>query len=240
MKTNEEINKNRTFMGKIDQLIRPISQRSGMVINTPYKHLGSKKRLLIVGFNPGGVPDYSKTTIEGDWIRHKEDISFNAMNESWGGIQEKSPGSHPIQLLYKAFLVNTALKEEDILVTNLYWQRSQTSKKLVVDQKLENICKDGFLLNLEEHNPEAICFLGHQTARSIVNQGWSSICLMTGTTNYPWGQSQEIKSYRMKFNGRGINTFSLPHPSRFGFANDPERLSAILKGLEKCGIDINK
>jgi hypothetical protein len=157
------------------------------------------------------------------------------MEECWGANQIKAPGCHPIQLLYQAFLNNTSLEEEDVLVTNLYWQRSQSSKELIIDDKLERVCREGFLLNIESHEPETICFLGHETASHLINNGWSNICLMRGSSKYPWGENQKIKNYRMKFNDKSINTFSIPHPSRFGFGNSSERLSSILDALIRNG-----
>jgi len=231
MRVIKKNNNMRTYVDKVNKLIEPLSLRSGMVINTPYRHLGSKKKLLMVGFNPGGVPSYSETTIDEDFSRHTEDLSFNAMEECWGANQIKAPGCHPIQLLYQAFLNNTSLEEEDVLVTNLYWQRSQSSKELIIDDKLERVCREGFLLNIESHEPETICFLGHETASHLINNGWSNICLMRGSSKYPWGENQKIKNYRMKFNDKSINTFSIPHPSRFGFSNSFERLSSILDAL---------
>ena len=231
MRVIKKNNNMRTYVDKVNKLIEPLSFRSGMVINTPYRYLGSKKKLLMVGFNPGGVPSYSETTIYEDFNRHEEDLFFNAMEECWGANQIKAPGCHPIQLLYQAFLNNTSLEEEDVLVTNLYWQRSQSSKELIIDDKLERVCREGFLLNIESHEPETICFLGHETASHLINNGWSNICLMRGSSKYPWGENQKIKNYRMKFNDKSINTFSIPHPSRFGFSNSFERLSSILDAL---------
>lgn len=234
MSTEKQINtKLESYLDKLKDLSKPISLRSGMLINSPYKYLGSKKKLLMVGFNPGGVPSYSETTIDEDFNRHEEDLSFNAMEECWGANQIKAPGCHPIQLLYQAFLNHTSLEEEDVLVTNLYWQRSQSSKDLIIDDKLERACREGFLLNAESHQPETICFLGHETASHLIDMRWSNICLMRGSSKYPWGENQKIKNYRMKFNGKSINTFSIPHPSRFGFGNSSERLSSILDALIK-------
>ena len=82
---------------------------------------------------------------------------------------------------------------------------------------------------------------GEEFIRGILFAGkWATVNLSKGSSSYPWGDDQIIKFQRMKFNGIGFNTLSIPHPSRFGFGYDPERLSAILKGLEKCGLDINK
>jgi len=222
------------YFEKFEDLIRPVSWRSGMVINSPFEYLTSKKKLLMVGHNPGGVPEESNTTIKEDWIRHLDDPSFNALKESWGSYPEKFPGNHPIQLLYKAFLDNTSLTEEDILSTNVYWERTKSTELLKVDARIERSCKEGFLYNLEVHQPDCICFLGHGTVD--VAGKWASVNLSRGSSNYPWGSNQKIKFQRMKFNGTGINTFSIPHPSRFGFGNDPERLTSILKALKKNGV----
>ena len=176
------------------------------------------------------------STIGEDFRRHQEDLSFDAMEECWGSNQIKAPGCHPIQLLYQAFINHTSIEKVDVLVTNLFWQRSPSSKDLIIDDKLEKICRDGFLLNTETHQPETICFLGHETAKHVIDMGWSDICLLRGSSKYPWGENQKIKNYRMKFNGKSINTFSIPHPSRFGFGNSHERLSAIINALTKnCG-----
>lgn len=225
-----------TYFEKLKVLSEPISLRSGMLINSPYEYLCSKKKLFMVGFNPGGVPDYSETTIIEDFNRHLEDLSFDAMEECWGSNQIKAPGCHPIQLLYHAFLNHTSLEKGDVLVTNLFWQRSPSSKDLIIDDKLEKICRDGFLLNIEIHQPETICFLGHETAKHVIDMGWSDICLLRGFSKYPWGENHKIKNYRMKFNGKSINTFSIPHPSRFGFGNSHQRLYSIINALIKnCG-----
>ena len=233
--TNNKLDR---YLDKLKDLSKPISLRSGMLINTPYKYLGSKKKLLMVGFNPGNVPEYSETTIDEDWNRHSEDLSFNAMDECWGANPIKAPGCHPIQLLYQAFINknNTSLGKEDVLVTNLYWQRSKSIKKLDIDDKLKKACYEGFLISLEEHQPDTICFLGHNTAEEVRKNRWTEICLVKTPTKYPWGQNQKVRNYRMKFNGKGINTFSIPHPSRFGFGNNPERLTSILDTLKKNGV----
>jgi len=225
------------YFKKFEDLIRPIGWRSGMVINSPFEFLTSKKRLMMVGHNPGGVPNESNTTIKEDWNRHLENPSFNALKESWGSYPKKYPGNHPIQLLYKAFLDKTSLTEEDILSTNVYWKRTKTTELLKVDNPLERSCREGFLYNVEVHQPDCICFLGHASA-DIAGK-WSKVNLSGGSYTYPWGNEQIIKIKRMKFNGRGINTFSIPHPSRFGFGNDLKRLSAILIGLQTCGIEIS-
>ena len=141
------------YLDKLKVLSDPISLRSGMLINSPYEFLCSKKKLFMVGFNPGGVPDYSETTIGEDFRRHSEDLSFDAMEECWGSNQIKAPGCHPIQLLYQAFINHTSIEKVDVLVTNLFWQRSPSSKDLIIDDKLEKICRDGFLLNTETHQP---------------------------------------------------------------------------------------
>ena len=225
------------YFEKFEDLIRPIGWRSGMVINSPFEFLASKKKLMMVGHNPGGVPQESETTIKEDWIRHLDDPSFNALKESWGSYPEKLPGTHPIQLLYKALLDNTSLTEEDILSTNVYWKRTKTTELLKVDTSLERSCREGFLYNLEVHEPDCIFFLGHGSV-DIAGK-WATVNLSKGSSSYPWGNDQIIKFQRMKFNGIGFNTLSIPHPSRFGFGNDPERLTAILMGLEKCGIEIS-
>ena len=93
------------------------------------------------------------------------------------------------------------------------------------------------MYNLEVHEPDCIFFLGHGSV-DIAGK-WATVNLSKGSSSYPWGNDQIIKFQRMKFNGIGFNTLSIPHPSRFGFGNDPERLSAILMGLEECGIEIS-
>ena len=77
MSTEKQTNtKLEGYLDKLKDLSKPISLRSGMLINSPYKYLGSKKKLLMVGFNPGGVPSYLETTIDEDFNRHEEDLSF--------------------------------------------------------------------------------------------------------------------------------------------------------------------
>ena len=151
----------------------------------------SKKKLIMVGHNPGGVPEESNTTIKEDWNRHLDDLSFNALKESWGSYPEKYPGTHPIQLLYKALLDNTSLTEEDILSTNVYWKRSKSTELLKVDASLERSCKEGFMYNLEVHQPDCICFLGHASADMAGK--WAKVNLTGGSYTYPWGNEQVIK-----------------------------------------------
>lgn len=219
------------YLETFNELIRPIQSRSGMVINSPFQYLAKKKKLMIVGYNPGGVPDANETTIQEDWIRHTSDESFNALTESWGQHQSLMAGSHPIQRLYQAIIDSTDLKEGDILYTNMYWQRSKSITDLKIDRILEKQCKKGFLLNLVIHQPESICFLGHKTYDQIVKD-WSEVSFPCGAIDYPWGETQSIKLYRMKFLDFRVKAFSIPHPSRFGIGNDPDRLDAILQALD--------
>ena len=97
------MNKN-LYLQELNGLIRPLQSRSGMVINSPFKYLASKKKLMIVGYNPGGVPDTNETTIAEDWMRHTSDENFNALTESWGQHQALIAGSHPIQKFYQAII----------------------------------------------------------------------------------------------------------------------------------------
>ena len=220
------------YLETFNELIRPLQSRSGMVINSPFKYLASKKKLMIVGYNPGGVPDTNETTIAEDWMRHTSDENFNALTESWGQHQTLIAGSHPIQRFYQAIIDSSDLTEEDILYTNMYWQRSKSIADLTIDPILEEQCKEGFLLNLIIHQPESICFLGHKTHDQIVKD-WSELSFPCGAIDYPWGETQSIKLYRMKFQDFRVKAFSVPHPSRFGIGNDPDRLDAILQALDR-------
>ena len=225
--------KKTNYLNRMSDLINPLLNRSGMIINSPFEYLATKKRLMIVGFNPGGVPNHNETTIEEDWSRHISDESFNALKESWGQDKILIPGNHPIQIFYQKLIDNTDLAEEDILYTNLYWQRSKSVSDLRIDSILEKQCKEGFLLNLETHQPESICFLGHQT-HDHISKEWASVSLACGEINYPWGNSQVIKFHRMKFENFRVGTFSVPHPSRFGIGDNQNRLDSILKALNRC------
>ena len=227
------------YIEALGSLIKPIENRSGMIINSPFKYLGSKKRLMIAGYNPGDVPDDNKTTINEDWLRHTNDESFNALHdESWG---KYLPGYHPIQIFYKKLIDNTDLTEMDILYTNVFFQRSQGIPDLVVDSIIEKQCKKVFLLNLEIHKPDAICFLGDD-AQEYVSKEWASVSLACGEINYPWSDvegSKEytIKFYRMEFGDTSINVFSVPHQSKFRIGSNPQywkrRLEAILIALNR-------
>ena len=221
------------YTNTMEGLIKPIINRSGMVINSPFKYLGTKKKLMIVGFNPGGVPDDSETTIGQDWERHKNDLNFNALTESWGQNKILIPGSHPIQEFYQSIINNSNLKEEDILYTNLYWQRSKSVSDLSIDPILDNQCREGFLLHLSTHEPDCICFLGHGT-KDHVSSEWANVSFNCGQINYPWGHTQTVKLQRMKFENFRVKTFSVPHPSRFRLGNNQERLDSILNALSKC------
>ena len=91
------------YFKNFEKFINPIGYRDGMVINSPFSHLGSKKKLMMVGHNPGGVSQESNTNIKEDWNRHMADPSFNALNEDWDGEE----GTHPIQLLNTTLIENT-------------------------------------------------------------------------------------------------------------------------------------
>ena len=219
------------YFKKFEKLIDPIGRRDGMVINSPFCHLGTKKRLMMVGHNPGGVSVRSKTSIKEDWNRHTNDPFFNALEEDWDGKK----GKHPIQLLNKILIENTTLKQRDILSTNVYWLRSRNSEQLKVDALLEKKCRDGFLYNLEVHKPDCVLFLGHVS--SDIASRWACGCLPKGSAIFPWGNDQVIKFKKMKFNKNGfINTISIPHPSRFRLGKNSERISSIIKALESNGI----
>ena len=221
------------YMANIDKLINPIGNRSGMIVNSAYKDLATPKKLLMVGFNPGGVPSDLMTSIKEDFVRHIENPSFNALNERWGN---HASGNHPIQLLYRALIKHTELVSGDILKTNIYWQRSTDIDKLKIDLLLENNCREGLLLNIKTHQPKSIIFLGHKAAETA--QKWADISFNNGDIKYPWGNNHKIKFYSMKFDDHRIKAFSIPHPSRFGFGGDMYRLAAILKAANKCDIEL--
>ena len=220
----------REYLRKMSVLINPLLNRSGMIIDSPFEYLATKKKLMIVGYNPGNVPDNNKTTIDEDWLRHINNEDFNALNESWGSYL---PGDHPIQIFYQRLIDNTHLTEADVLYTNLYWERSNGIKDLEIDPILEKQCKDGFFLNIKTHQPECICFIGHSTQESVSKE-WASVSLGCGEINYPWGDSQVIKFHRMKFNNHRVATFSIPHQSRFGIGYDQERLESVTNALDRC------
>ena len=225
--------KKTNYLNRMSDLINPLLNRSGMIIDSPFEYLATKKRLMIVGFNPGGVPDHNETTIEEDWMRHTSDESFNALKESWGQDKILIPGNHPIQIFYQKLIDNTDLTEEDILYTNLYWQRSKSVSDLRIDSILEKQCKEGFLLNLETHQPECICFIGHST-EEIVSKEWAASSFRDGQPDdYPWG-NQKIKFQKIRFPENTIRTFSIPHQSRFGIGYHDKRLESVLKALYRC------
>ena len=74
---NEKIRIN--YLSSLEALTNSIGNRSGMIINTPYKHLADIKKLMMVGYNPGGVPNEVMTSISEDFKRHLDDFSFNAL-----------------------------------------------------------------------------------------------------------------------------------------------------------------
>ena len=221
------------YLNNLRDLMNPISERSGMIINTPYNHLAETKKLLMVGFNPGGVPSDLMTSIKEDFTRHSENPSFNALDERWGN---HASGNHPIQLLYQALIKYTELMSSDILQTNIYWQRSSDINKLKIDSMLENNCREGLILNIKTHKPKSIIFLGHKAAETA--QKWADNSFSNDDIKYPWGNNHKIKFYSMKFNNHRIKAFSIPHPSRFGFGSDMYRLAAILKAANNCDIEL--
>ena len=220
------------YFTNFEKLIDPIGRRDGMVINSPFCDLGTKKRLIMIGHNPGGVSEGSNTSIKEDWNRHINDPFFNALEEDWDGKK----GTHPIQLLNRMLIENTSLNQSDILSTNVYWKRSKNSEQLKVDAILEKKCRDGFLYNLEVHIPDCILFLGH--ASSDIASRWASGSLSKGSALFPWGNDQVIKFKKMKFNENGfINTLSIPHPSRFRLGRNSERISSVIEALDRNGIN---
>lgn len=222
------------YLNNLRDLLNPIGNRSGMIINSAFKDLATPKKLMMVGFNPGGVPSDLMTSIKEDFTRHSKNPSFNALNERWGN---HSSGNHPIQLLYQALIKNTELVSGDILKTNIFWQRSADIDKLKIDALLENNCRKGLLLNIKTHQPKSIIFLGHKAAETA--KTWADMSSDDGERSYPWGKSnQKIKFYSMKFDDHRVKAFSIPHPSRFGFGSDMYRLAAILKAANKCDIEL--
>ena len=218
------------YLNRMSDLINPLLNRSGMIINSPFEYLAKKKKLMIVGYNPGNVPDINKTTINEDWLRHTNDESFNPLHESWGHYL---PGCHPIQIFYQRLIDNTDLNETDILYTNLYWERSNGIEDLEIDPILEKQCKKAFFLNLETHQPECICFIGHST-EEIVSKEWAASSFRDGQPDdYPWG-NQKIKFQKIRFPENTIRTFSIPHQSRFGIGYHDKRLESVLKALYRC------
>ena len=198
------------YLNNLRDLLNPIGNRSGMIINSAFKDLATPKKLMMVGFNPGGVPSDLMTSIKEDFTRHSKNPSLNALKERWGN---HAPGKHSIQLLYQALIDNTKLESEDILKTNVYWQRSSDISSLKIDTLLEKICRKGFLLNIKIHQPKSIMFLGID-ARKIAEK-WSDVTLSIGDSHYPWGTAQKIRFYSMKFDGYRVKAFSIPHPSHF-------------------------
>lgn len=220
------------FYKTFEKFINPIGYRDGMVINSPFSHLGSEKKLMMVGHNPGGVSQESNTSIKEDWSRHMADPSFNALKEDWDGKE----GTHPIQLLNTTLIENTSLNQNDILSTNVYWKRSKNSEQLNVDAILEKNCKDGFLYNLEVHQPDCILFLGHASADIATRWACRSTSLKRPTP-FPWGNDQLIKYKKLSFNKIGVfNTVSIPHPSRFRIGENQDRVISILEALDRNGI----
>ena len=228
---NEKIRIN--YLNSLEALTNSIGNRSGMIINTPYKHLADIKKLMMVGYNPGGVPSEVMTSISEDFKRHLDDFSFNALEETWGDHIE---GAHPIQRLYQDLINNTELEKKDIFQTNVYWQRSVSTDELRIDPELEKNCKKGFFLNIETHRPKSILFLGHQAAE--VAQDWSDVTLPIGRIFYPWGSNQSVKLYSMKFDGYRVKAFSIPHPSRFAHGDNQDRFRAILEAVNKSDIEL--
>ena len=227
---NSKIN----YLNSLKDLFNPISNRSGMIINTPYKHLAETKKLMMVGFNPGGVPSENMTTIREDFKRHLDDSSFNALNEEWGKF---AAGEHPIQKLYQALIRNTELEPKDILKTNIYWERSSGIPELKIDSIIEKICRKGFLLNIKAHKPKSIMFLSDKSRK--IAEKWSDTSLPIGISRYPWGTAPiKIRLYSMKFDGHYVKAFSIPHPSQFSHGDNPDRLNAILEAAKKCDIEL--
>jgi hypothetical protein len=229
---------NKQFIEKLKTIVSPLGDRSGMVINTEFKYLATHKELMIVGFNPAIVKKENMTIIDEDLDRHISDENYNSLNDNWKGGHRK----HGIQQLYFYLLEHSYLTEKDILYTNVIWERSPSVIDLKFTSELDEICKKGFLLNLQAHKPKAICFIGDD-AQKYVSENWASKSSHCGKDiPYPWSDTEgtkkyTIRNYLMEFAETSINAFTIPHQSRFGIGRNPQywkrRLEAILVALNK-------
>ena len=205
-----------------------LQHKSGIVFYSGRAAFSGRRKLYILGLNPGGDPTkQASNTVE--WhtskvLREKPDKWSEYSDESWEG---KPPGKHGIQPRILHLLKNLELEPGEVPSSNLVFARSRKASDIAWPQ-LAKVCWPFHGAVIKQLQPRVILCLGKDVGEFVrkktraVDQidgfvetndrNWKSICFV---------------------NHEGLKVVQVTHPSRADWKNpkaDPSEL--VLRSLK--------
>ena len=206
-----------------------LQHKSGIVFFSGRTAFSGRRKLYILGLNPGGNPTkQANETVA--WhtakvLREKPNKWSEYSDESWEG---QSPGMYRIQPKILHLLKNLDLEPGEVPSSNIVFERSQKISDIANWRQLAEVCWPFHCAVIKQLRPRVILCLGKDAGNFVrkKTRARDRIDYFVETNKRNW------KSICFA-NHKGLKVISVTHPSRADWRNpkaDPSEL--VLRALQ--------
>ena len=206
-----------------------LQHKSGIVFYSGRAAFSGRRKLYILGLNPGGDPaKQASETV--DWhtskvLREKSDTWSEYSDESWEG---KCPGKHSMQPRILHLLKHLDMEPGEVPSSNIVFERSRGVSDLSNWRQLAEVCWPFHCEVINRLQPRIILCLGKDAGNFVREKTRAHNLIDCFVETYP---KRRWKSECFR-NHEGQKVVSVSHPSRANWKNpkaDPSDL--VLRAL---------